>query len=49
VGTAHDGEILDGDDGSELLPGRISVGILGGGDMAERWIEAQTVVIMITA
>ena len=49
VGTAHDGEMLDGDDGSELLPGRISVGILGGGDMAERWIEAQTVVIMITA
>jgi len=49
VGTAHDGEIRDGDDGAELLPERISVGIPGGGDMAERWIEAQTVVIMITA
>jgi len=49
VGTANDGEILDGHDGSELLPERISVGILGGGDLAERVIGAQTVVIMITA
>jgi len=32
-----------------VLPGRISFGIQGGGALAERWIEAQTVVIMITA